>query len=166
MTVQRPPIETKSILVRSGNQIVYAISQLPLIPIDSENPVEILIREQVKQRKMSLNDAMWAGPLADIAREAYHLGKRWTAEEWHEGFKSIFLPDPDGMDWDPRMVTHPEIYHKWSTNPCTGERICIGSTTHLTDLGMKTYLREMEAFATQELKVKLTTRVQPEGRPK
>lgn len=162
--MKRPKITPLSILLRGPNQVAYALKMIPNLPLDSEHPIEMLIREQVKKRKLTLNDAMWAGPLADIARQAWHNGRQYSAEEWAEGFKALFLPDPDAPDFDPSHMVNPETYRKWSTNPVTGTRMCVGSTTQLTDAGMHVYLRQIEAFAAQEFEVQFTERAEPLGR--
>ena len=162
--MKRPKIEIPPVLLRGPAQLAYLLKTIPNLPLDPEHPVEVVMREQVKKRKQSMNDAMWAGPLVDIARQAIHLGRQYSAEEWHEGFKAMLLPDPDISGFNPEHVTHPETYRKWSTNPITGTRMCVGSTTQLTDAGMRVYLLEMEAFAAQEFEVRFTTRDEPTGR--
>ena len=167
--MKRSKIETRSILLRGPAQDSLLAQLVPNLPHDYENPIEILIREQPKKRKKTLNDYMWAGPLADIARQAWHNGRQYSADEWHEGLKAVFLPDPEdlwlplGQSWqegffDPSHVINPETYHKWSINPVTDTRICIGSTTQLTDAGMHVYLRRIEAYASQQFHVEFTTK--------
>jgi hypothetical protein len=167
MTSKRPPVPTTSILLRGPAQDAYLSRLIPNLPHDPDRPIEILIREQVKKRKLSLNDAYWAGPIADIARQAWHNGRQYSAEEWHEGFKALFLPDPDDPEFDPRHVANPETWVKWSINPVTDSRVCIGSTTRLTDAGMRIYILQIEAFAAGKFGVEFrprTENIEPTGR--
>ena len=142
-------------------QVGYLLKVIPNLPLDPDFPLEVLIREVPKKRKLSLNDAMWAGPLRDIAKQAWHNGRQYSADEWHEGFKAMFLPDPDASSFDPLHVVKPENYRKWSVNPVTGDRMLVGSTTQLTDPGMRVYLLEMEAWAATEKGVQFTTPGEP-----
>lgn len=157
--MKRPKVEFSPVYLRSKAQVDYLLKVIPNLPLDPERPVEVVIREQVKKRKLTLNAAMWAGPLADIARLAWHNRRQYTAEEWHEGFKALFLPDPNEPDFDPSHVVNPETYAKWSINPLTGNRMCIGSTTQLTDAGMRVYLVRMEAFAAEQFGVEFSPRI-------
>lgn len=143
----------------------YAIKTIQNLPLDPDRPLQVLIREEPRKRKVDANAAYWAGPLADIARQAWHNSRQYRAEEWHEGFKALFLPDPDAPDFDPTHVANPETYRKWSINPVTGDRQCVGSTTWLTDKGMHIFRLQVEAFAAQTFGVVFTTREEPEGRP-
>ena len=164
MKTKRDKISIPPVLLRSQKQLQYLFKVLPNLPLDEEHPVEVIIREQVKKRKASLNDLMWAGPLHDIAVQGWYRNRQWTEDDWHEGFKAMFLPDPDRADFNPNHVTDPETYRKWDINPITGDRRCVGSTTQLTDEGMREYLLQMEAWAANELMVTFTTKEAPLGR--
>ena len=162
-TPRRPPIDPITVLLRGTSQDAYLAKVIPNLPHDPERPLQVLIREEPRKRKLSLNDAMWAGPLRDIAKQAWHNGRQYSAEEWHEGFKALFLPDPDDPEFDPSHVVDPDAYRKWSINPVTGSRMCVGSTTQLTDAGMHVYLVRMEAFAAETFLVEFTTHEEPQG---
>ena len=172
---KRAKVAISPIYLRGPSQVEFAIKALRGVPLDSKNPIEVLIREKPKQRKLTLNAVYWAGPLADIARQAIHQGRHWTAEEWAEGAKALFLPDPDephlepDQEWreglfDPSHVLSPETYRKWSINPLTGDRTCVGSTTKLTDTGMRVYLLRLESYMADTFHVRFTTRDEPRGR--
>ena len=161
---KRPKVGISPIYLRGQSQVEFAVKAIRGVPLDSENPVEVLIREKPRQRGLTLNAAYWAGPLADIARQAWRNDRQYSAEVWHSGMKTLFLPDPDEPDFDPAHVLDPEKYVKWVINPITDQRDCVGSTTQLTDAGMRIYLLKMEAFAAQELGVRFTTRDEPRGR--
>jgi len=133
-----------------------AIAFIRQMPIDPIHPIEVVIREEVKKRKLTMNQAMWAGPLADIERYGWYKGCQFPADIWHEHFKTLFLPDENAPDFDPEEVL--DGYGKWGVNPWTGERVLRGSTTQLTDKGMIRYLIQMEAEASQEHGVTFTER--------
>jgi len=160
--MKRSKVEPTSILLRGPAQVAYALKTIPNLPLDPDTPVEILIREQVKKRKLTMNQAMWAGPLRDIERLAWHQGRQFSAEVWHEHLKELFLPDELAPDFDPTHVL--DGYRKWDLNPWNENRMLVGSTTQLTDAGMKIYLLQVEAYAAQEYGVEFTTRAEPAGR--
>ena len=162
--MKREKVKIPPIYLRSRVQVDYLLKLLPNLPLDSERPVEVLIQEHKAKRKPSLNALMWAGPLRDIAEQAWTNGRLYSADEWHEGFKVLFLPDPDASDFDPSHVVGPEAYQKWAINPVTGERRCVGSTTRLTDAGMRVYILQVEAFAAEKFGVVFTTHQEPVGR--
>ncbi|WP_315132844.1 recombination protein NinB [Achromobacter marplatensis] len=144
----------RTFLLYGASQLAAVQAQLGNLPLDEEDPLEVVIRERVKPRKKSQNDLMWAGPLRDIAEQAWVQGQRFTAEVWHEQFKRDFLPE----EYDPVLCK--EGYVKWRVTP-RGDRALVGSTTMLTVKGMAQYLTQVEA-AGAELGVEFRTR---EARP-
>lgn len=162
---KRPKVPDKTFNLVSEDVIPPIGRYLHQMPIDPDNPIEVVIREPKKKRKLSMNDAMWAGPLRDIEREGWYQGHQYRAEVWHEHFKEMFLPDENDPEFDPSHVL--EGYQKWGTNPWTGARVLVGSTTQLTDPGMRLYLLQMEAEAATEHGVTFRPRVEniePQGR--
>ena len=116
-----------------------AISAIQNAPIDSDKPLEVIIREEQKGRSLSANALMWAGPLNDIASQAWVHGKQYSALIWHEYFKEKFLPDFP----DPTQVK--EGYRKYEETP-DGKRILIGSTQKLTKHGFSLYMEQIYAY--------------------
>jgi hypothetical protein len=110
------------------------------LPIDPVTPLEVVIRERVKVRKPDQNALMWAGPLRDIAEQAWLDGKQFTAETWAYFFKREFLPEDDQAEG---LVK--DGYRKWAHTP-DGERILVGSTAQLTVRGFSQYLEQIHAF--------------------
>ncbi|SEJ99831.1 NinB protein [Achromobacter sp. NFACC18-2] len=147
-------LNPQTYLLRGASQLAAVQTKLDNLPLDDENPLEVVIRERAKPRRMSQNALMWAGPLNDIAEQAWVNGKRFTAEAWHEHFKREFLPE----QFDPDLCL--EGYVKWQITP-RGDRVLVGSTTGLTVKGMAQYLTQIEA-AGAELGVEFRTR---EARP-
>lgn len=139
MTSLREKFTTRTIRLVGATQFDTVISLLHHLPIDEKNPLEIVIREQVKTRKLDANAAMWAGPLRDIAEQAWSGGRQYSAEVWHEFMKQRFLYE----EFDSELTK--EGYLKWDFAP-DGTRILVGSTTQLTVKGFALYLQQIEAF--------------------
>lgn len=132
----RAKYHTRSILLIGDSQAEAASKAVLMAPRDGS--VEVVIREPVKARGLDANAAMWAGPLKDIAEQAYVEGKAYPAEIWHEHYKLLYLPD----EFDPELCL--EGYVKWGYGPF-GDRFLIGSTTQLTKKGFSQYLQQVEA---------------------
>lgn len=159
----RDKVPTRQWLLRDEVIRIRLHTWIDNLPIDPEHPVEILVREEVKKRKLTLNALMWAGPLADIERDGWVQGRQFRAEVWHEHFKELFLPDEMAPDFDPTHVL--DGYRKWDIDPWKGTRVLVGSTTQLTDKGMREYLLKMEAEAATEYGVTFTDQsLEPTGR--
>jgi hypothetical protein len=137
--MNRDKYPSRSILLVGDMQKNTAKLLIDHAPLDRINPIEVVIREPVKARKQTQNDLMWAGPLADIAEQAYVNGRTYSAEVWHEHMKAEYLPE----EYDPELTK--EGYRKWDYKP-NGERILVGSTTQLTVKGFAQYLTQIEAY--------------------
>lgn len=137
--MKRQPFTTRKIRLVGEQQRETAIAMLRSLPIDPVKPLELVAREEIKARKLDQNAAMWAGPLRDIAEQAYVNGRTYSSEVWHEHFKSEYLPE----EFDPELCK--EGYRKWDYTPA-GNRILVGSTTQLTVKGFALYLQQVEAF--------------------
>lgn len=129
-------------------QIDIAINAIQNAPIDLEKPLEVIIREEQKGRSLSANALMWAGPLNDIAQQAWVHGRQYSALIWHEYFKEKFLPDFP----DPKLVK--EGYKKYEETP-DGRRVLVGSTSKLTKHGFSVYMEQVYAYGA-DLNVKFT----------
>jgi hypothetical protein len=125
-----------------------AINAIQNAPIDIERPLEVIIREEQKSRSLSANALMWAGPLNDIATQAWVHGRQYSALIWHEYFKEKFLPDFP----DPKQVK--EGYLKYEETP-DGRKVLVGSTNKLTKYGFNLYIENIYAYGA-ELGVKFS----------
>lgn len=130
---------TRTFLVSSGQIRDNLIATVRNMPIDAKKALQVLIREEVKVRKLDANARMWAGPLKDIASQAWIEGKQHSIEVWHEFFKRELLPE----EFDELMCK--EGYVKYEYDP-GGQRVLIGSTTQLTSKGFAEYMTAIEAF--------------------
>lgn len=136
----RPKFEQRRMLMRGQEQVDRAIALLRNLPLDEDKPLEVLVREEVKARKLDQNSLMWAGPLKDIAEQAWIEKRQHSAPVWHEYFKQQFLPD----FYDPELCKD-EGYQKWAEGP-GGDQVLVGSSTDLTVRGFAQYLEQIHAF--------------------
>lgn len=140
---KRPPFATRTFLLVGADQRARLMALIENLPIDAAKPLEVVIREEKKKRSPDQNSLYWAGPLRDIAEQAWVDGRQYSAEVFHEYFKREFLPDPDHVDCDDSHIK--DGYAKWATTP-GGERVLVGSTTGLTVRGMAAYLEQVYAY--------------------
>lgn len=129
-------------------QVEVAINAIQNAPIDSQYPLEVIIRKEQTSRSLSANALMWAGPLNDIAQQAWVHGRQYSALVWHEYFKEQFLPE----FFDPEITK--EGYKKYEETP-EGKRILVGSTSKLTKLGFSNYMEQIYSYGAS-LGVKFT----------
>lgn len=139
----REKFEQRKLLLRGQEQVDRAIALLRNVPLDAERPLEVLVREEVKARKLDQNARMWAGPLKDIAEQCWSDGRQYSAEIWHEYFKQQFLPD----EFDPELCKD-DAYRKWDFDP-GGQPVLVGSSTDLTVKGFAQYMEQIHAFGGQ-----------------
>lgn len=148
----RPKFLTRKIILIGDVQKALAVSMVQNLPIDPVNPLEVSAREVVRSRSTDSNALMWAGPLRDIANQAWINGRQYSAEVWHEHCKREYLPE------EPDDDLCKSGYRKWDYLP-NGDRVLIGSTTQLTVRGFALYLQTIEAFGAS-LGVQFTARVE------
>jgi len=137
----RPPFAERKILLIGEQQVRLACTLIQNVPVDRDNPLEMVVREKQKVRKLDQNARMWAGPLKDIAEQAWAGGRQFSDVVWHEFFKMAYLPE----EYDPELCK--EGYRKWDYTP-TGDKVLIGSTTGLTVKGFAQYLEQVYAYGT------------------
>jgi len=142
--MKREKYPTRKIRLVGELQRNHAIVLLHSLPIDEKKPLEIVIREEQKIRKMDSNACMWACQLKCISEQAYVNGRTYSTEVWHEHFKEMFLPETfQSAEHQAEIVK--EGYRKYDISP-SGKRILVGSTTELTVKGFAIYLQQVEAF--------------------
>lgn len=135
----RPQMKQHQFILRDDDIRKRAIAILQHMPIDRNRPIQVLFREEPKKRKSDQNALMFAGPLRDIAEQAWLDGRQFSVEIWHEYFKRQLLPE----FFDAELCL--ESYSKWAIDPA-GDRILVGSTTQLTVTGMAQYIEQIHAF--------------------
>lgn len=137
--MKRQKFKARTIYLIGPVQLQTALALLPNVPLDAENPLEVVIREKVTKRNLAQNALMWAGPLRDMAEQCWLEKRQHSAEVWHEFFKREFLPE----EFDIELTK--DGYEKWGIGP-TDDRYLIGSTTDLTVKGMAQYITNIFAF--------------------
>ena len=140
--LKRPPFTKRMIRLVSRVQVDTAIAMLNNCPVDADRPLLLTLGEEPKGRGLDANALMWAGPLRDIAEQAWVDGRQFSAEVWHEYFKKEYLFEDDDLDLA-EMVK--EGYRKWDYAP-DGNRVLVGSTTQLTKRGFANYLEQITAY--------------------
>jgi hypothetical protein len=139
MKSSRQPFTLRRVLLREPEQIERAIAVLRNAPLDPLRPLECLVREEVKARKPDQNALMFAGPIRDIASQAWLDGRQYSDDVWHFYLKKAFLPD----EFDPELCL--EGYVKWASDP-DGNPLMVGSTKKLTVRGFSQHLEQVFAF--------------------
>lgn len=132
----RPKFETRKIRLVSDVQLRTALALLPNLPLDADKPLELVIREEVKARKLDQNGYYWLR-LGEIAAQAWIHSRQFSADTWHEFMKRDVMPEEittkDGI-----------VRSKWEELP-NGERTVI-STTLLERGCFAEYTTAVEAF--------------------
>jgi hypothetical protein len=136
--LMRQKFESRKIRLVGEQQRETVLALVANLPVDSAKPLEVLVREEVKARKLDQNALMWVGPLKDIADQAWIKGRQLHIKVWHDIFKESYLPE----EFDPELTK--EGYAKWGYKP-NGDRVLIGSTTELTIKGFALYLEQVYA---------------------
>lgn len=153
----RAPYGLRKIRLVGRAQVESAIAMLNNAPLDADRPLLLMLGEEPKIRTLDQNAAYRAGPLRDIAMQAWfevvdkNTGKvykrQFSADVLHEHFKIEYLPDENTLADDEIMlrVKDPTTYRKWDITP-RGASVCAGSTTQLTKYGFGEYMTQVEAF--------------------
>lgn len=119
------------------------------LPLDDRKPLQVTVEEYRPARKMSQQALLFAGPMTDIAEQAFFEGKQYSVEVLHHFCKKSFLPEQFDSE-----LCRSDDYQKWGVDPL-GERVLIGSTTDLTVKGYSLYLEQVFCFGA-ELGVQFT----------
>jgi len=141
--MKRPHFQQRTFRLIGQQQRDGLLALVRNLPLDSANPLEVVIREEKRKRTEDQNRLMWSGPLRDISEQAWVNGQQFAAEVWHEHLKREFLPDERKAMHDSSHVK--DGYRKWATTP-VGDIALIGSTTQLTVRGMAEYLEQVYAY--------------------
>lgn len=136
--MNRPKYQTKHIMLVGEMQKETAKLMIDNAPMDAIHPIEVVIREFSKPRKLDQQKLMWVGALKDISEQAWYQGKQFSADVWHETYKRLYLPE----EYQEGITQ--EGYKKWDYLP-SGERVLVGSTTKLTTKGFSEYLEQVYA---------------------
>jgi hypothetical protein len=127
-------ISERRIILRSEQIRSLALATVSNLPVDDEQPLEILIRPYKAKRRNEANALYWVR-LAEIADQAWFGGRQFDPDTLHEYFKIQFLPDECAKGID-----------KWTFLPFTEMRVLRMSTTDLSTSEFAEYLTQVEAF--------------------
>lgn len=130
---------TRTFLVSSEQVRDNLLAAVRNMPIDAKKPLQVLIREEVKARKLDQQALLFAGPMRDISEQAWFEGRQHSVEVLHAYLKRELLPE----DFDPELCV--EGYVKWEVDP-GDNRVLVGSTKQLTIKGYSLYLEGVFAF--------------------
>ncbi len=132
----REKFKTRSILLRNKQQIDSILFLIPNLPIDPERPLEILIREEVKQRGVDANAYYWMR-IGEIADQGWIEGRQYSKDVWHHYLCREEMPEEiETKDGVKRS--------KWVDMP-DGKQTVI-STTLLSKASFAEYTEIVEAF--------------------
>lgn len=137
--MNRSRFTARMFLVSSEKIRESLLSAIRNMPIDDVKPLQVLIREEVKARKLDQQALLFAGPMRDISEQAWFEGRQHSVEVLHEYLKRELLPE----EFDPEFCV--EGYVKWEIDP-GGNRQLIGTTKKLTVKGYSNYLEGVFAF--------------------
>lgn len=135
----RPLFAKRSFYLRSEQARESLVALVHNLPLDDLKPLQVIVEEQRPVRKMSQQALLFAGPMTDIAEQAFIDGRQYSVEVLHEFCKRQFLPN----DFDPELCT--DSYRKWDEDP-HGNPVMVGSTTKLTVKGYSIYLEQVHSF--------------------
>jgi hypothetical protein len=132
----RPAFQTRQILLRSQQQVDTLLFLIPNLPLDADKPLEVIIREQVKQRGLSQNALYWMR-LHEIAEQGWFQGRLYSADVWHDYCKKYVMPE--------EIITKAgEVRSKWVDAPDGNQAVI--STAELNRGSFAVYTEMVEAF--------------------
>lgn len=126
----------RRILLRSQLQVDTVIALVKNVPLDPDNPIEVLFREQPKARGNDANSYYWMR-LGEIAEQAWVHGKQFNSDSWHEYCKRHIMPNEITTKAGDRVS-------KWLESP--DGTMTITSTTALEKRCFAEYIDQVEAF--------------------
>ena len=134
--MSRPKFATRQFFLRTDTQTATLLALIPHLPLDQDNPLEVVIREPVKARGMDQNGYYFMR-IGELAGQAWIDGKQFSKDAWHEYAKKNIMPEEittkDG-----------EVRSKWEPTP-DGDMSVI-STTRLERGCFADYTNAVEAF--------------------
>jgi len=133
---KRPPIAKFTVLIRSEQQKEILISKIGNLPVDEQNPIQVVISEEFKKRGLDQNGYYWLR-LGEISAQAWSGGRQYNSDVWHEYCKRNVMPDQVEIK-DGEMVS------KWIESP-DGHAVVI-STTQLSKKQFAEYTEMCEAM--------------------
>lgn len=133
---KRNPIAKMIFLLRSESQKELFASKVNNLPVDADNPIQIVISEQTKARGLDANGLMWLR-IGEISAQAWRNNRQFDKDIWHHYLKLNEMQEEvelkDGA-----------ICSKWVETP-DGSKAVI-STASLSSRCFAEYITIIEAF--------------------
>ena len=144
--MMRAEFKQRSILLRSDRQLIALIALLPNLPLDDENPLEVLIRDAVRARTLSQNALMWLR-LGEISKQGWLFKRQYESDIWHTYCGRKVMQE---------MVTLKDgtVVSKWVETPDSVPQVI--STTLLSIMSFAEYITRIEVFGAEELGVQFS----------
>lgn len=134
--MSRTKFQTRQILLRSQQQVDTLLFLIPNLPLDSEKPLEVLIREPVKQRGVDQN-GLYFKRVGEIAEQAWLKGRQYSKDVWHVYLCQYEMQEEiETKDGERRS--------KWVDMPDGGRTVI--STTQLSKACFAEFTAIVEAF--------------------
>lgn len=143
--MSRQAFKERKLYLVSQVQRDTLLALIPTLPLDPAKPLEVVIREKQRVRKLDQNALYHAGPLKDIADNAWIENQQFSAASYHEFFKRSFLPEDNVAEADPANGYVKDGYRKYEQTIDGGQHL-VGSTTQLTVHGFSDFLEQVFAF--------------------
>lgn len=135
--MNRQKYKTVTVNLLGSDQLDHLLTLLTSVPLDREDPVEVIIRERVRQRNNGQNALYWKR-LSEIAEQAIGKnGQQYDADAWHDNCGRHVMPD--------EVITKDgEIRSKWIERP--DGSLGVISTTQLETGFFAQYTEMVEAY--------------------
>ena len=136
VSVKRNPIAKIIVLIRSELQKELLTSKIANLPVDEDNPIQIVISEQTKARGLDANAYYWLR-LGEVSAQAWSAGRQYQSDIWHEYCKRNIMSDIV-------EIKSGDMVSKYMDSP-DGNAVII-STTQLSKKQFAEYTEAVEAF--------------------
>lgn len=134
--MKRKQIAKIIVLIRSELQKDTLASKIANLPVDADNPIQVVISEKTKARNNDQNSYYWMR-LGEIADQAWFSGRQYHSDVLHEYCKRNVMPDMV-------EIKSGEKVSKFVDSP-DGHAVII-STTQLSKKQFAEYTEMVEAF--------------------
>lgn len=90
--MQRNKFQTRQFLLRSQQQVEAVIALVGNLPIESNFPLEVVLREPVKARGLDQNGLYWKR-VGEIAEQGWLEGRQYSKDIWHQFLAKYEMPE-------------------------------------------------------------------------
>lgn len=89
---KRNPIAKMTFLIRSDQQKEILVSKIANLPVDEDQPIQIVVSEQTKARGLDQNGLMWLR-IGEIAAQGWINNRQYDKDCWHEYLGKNEMPE-------------------------------------------------------------------------